>query len=86
MSDEFSGLAIATQRSVVIRAVRIASIVGVFLALLNHGDTFITGGMDASTWTKVGLTFLVPYCVSTYSSVMAVRERLQATHPFDDAA
>mgnify|MGYP001800837604 CR=1 FL=1 len=69
--------AIATDRSVVQRAAKIALIVGVVIALINHGDRFMTGTMDTKAWAKCALTFLVPYAVSTYSSVMAVRDRLQ---------
>ena len=74
-------LGIARQRTVVLRALRIASIVGLVLAVLNHGDTILAGEAQLSTWIKVALTFLVPYSVSTYSSVMAVRERLQTLPP-----
>jgi len=37
--------------------------------------------MHATDWLKFGLTFLVPYAVSTLSSVLALRdqERLLAT-------
>ncbi|MEM6939345.1 MAG: nitrate/nitrite transporter NrtS [Pseudomonadota bacterium] len=72
---------IARQPSVRQRALRIATVVGAVLALLNHGDRILTGSGDVTTWLKIALTFLVPYCVSTYSSVLAVRERLQALHP-----
>ncbi|MEM6824575.1 MAG: nitrate/nitrite transporter NrtS [Pseudomonadota bacterium] len=69
------------QRSVVLRALRIASVVGVVLAVLNHGDRILSGTADLSILMKIALTFLVPYCVSTYSSVLAVRERLQMLQP-----
>jgi Mg/Co/Ni transporter MgtE len=67
----------ALQRSVVIRALRISVVVGVVLAIINHGDKLITGQLNAITAFKIALTFAVPYCVSTFSSVLAVRERLQ---------
>ncbi|WP_217694049.1 nitrate/nitrite transporter NrtS [Vannielia litorea] len=68
---------VATGRSVVIRAARIALVVGVVLALINHGHRLVSGTVDGGTLARIALTFLVPYCVSTYSSVLAVRERLQ---------
>lgn len=68
---------IATDRSVVTRAARIALVVGTVIALINHGDRMMGGAMDGIAWLKCALTFLVPYSVSTYSSVMAVRDRLQ---------
>ncbi|PLS21250.1 nitrate/nitrite transporter NrtS [Neptunicoccus cionae] len=70
--------AIARQRSVVTRALRIAAIVGVVLALINHGDQLVVGAFSIAMLFKITLTFLVPFCVSTYSSVLAVRERLQS--------
>ncbi|WP_299042047.1 nitrate/nitrite transporter NrtS [uncultured Tateyamaria sp.] len=69
---------IATDRTVVKRAAKIAFVVGVIIAMINHGDRIMGGQMDAAAWMKCALTFLVPYSVSTYSSVMAVRERLQS--------
>lgn len=69
---------IAADRSVIRRAFRIALVVGCVLALINHGDRLLTLSLDGTSIAKIGLTFLVPYCVSTYSSVQAVRERLQS--------
>lgn len=72
---------IATERSVVLRALRIALVVGILLALINHGDRLLTGSFDMGAVLKIILTFLVPYCVSTYSSVRAVWDRLQRVEP-----
>lgn len=69
---------IATDRTVVARAAKIAFVVGIIIAMINHGDRIMSSQMDAVSWMKCALTFLVPYSVSTYSSVMAVRERLQS--------
>lgn len=69
---------IATDGTVIKRATKIALVVGIVIAVINHGDRMAAGQMDASAWLKCALTFLVPYSVSTYSSVMAVRERLQS--------
>ena len=30
--------------------------------------------VTATTWLKMGITYLVPYCVSTYSAVAVVRQ------------
>lgn len=56
------------------RAARVALIVGTVLIAINHGDKILTGGMTTGAWVKCMLTYLVPYAVSTYSSVMALRE------------
>lgn len=68
---------IATDRSVVRRAAKIALIVGCVLALINYGDHMMNLRMDMTAWIKCALSFCVPYCVSTYSSVMAVRDQKQ---------
>lgn len=78
MPEPLSFWQIATEKSVTRRATRIALIVGIVIALINHGDRMIQGTMDAPAWFKCVLTFLVPYSVSTYSSVMAVRDRMQS--------
>lgn len=41
--------AIATTRRVAVRAVRVASVVGVVLAILNHGDRLVSGEVDVAT-------------------------------------
>ena len=64
---------LARRRDIVLRAVRVALLVGTVLALINHGDKLIGGGMQTSDYLKILLTYLVPYCVSTYSSVQTVR-------------
>ena len=66
---------IATSMRTVRRATFIAVIVGHVLAAINHGDRIVTGTMTESDWLKVALTFLVPYSVSTVSSILA---RLEA--------
>lgn len=79
--EDIDILAFATSRSVVRRALRVALFVGVILALLNHGDRILTGTLNSATILKIMLTFLVPYCVSTYSSVLAVKEGMQTLTP-----
>ncbi|MEH6470908.1 MAG: nitrate/nitrite transporter NrtS [Halopseudomonas sp.] len=48
-----------------------ALLVGTLLMLINYGESIIAGTMSAKDWLKVLLTYLVPYAVSTYSSVAA---------------
>ena len=68
---------VARQPSVVWRAIKISAIVGVILAVINHGDKLITLSLTSIDLIKILLTFGVPYCVSTFSSVLAIRERTQ---------
>jgi len=70
-------LAIAFQESVYRRALRVMLVVGTLLALINHGEALLMGEITVKGWVQIGLTFLVPYCVSTYASVQAIR-RLSA--------
>lgn len=65
---------IAFSRTVVKRAARIALVVGTVLAVINHGDRLIQGDLNWNTLLKILLTFCVPYSVSTYSSVLAIRD------------
>jgi hypothetical protein len=73
-APELGFWAIATSHLVVKRATRIALIVGTILAAINHGDHMLFEGFDLSTASKVLMTYCVPYSVSTYSSVLAIRE------------
>lgn len=66
-------LQLAFSGSVVRRALGYAVVVGAILISINHGDAVLRGDIDAARWIKMGLTVLVPYCVSTLSSVGALR-------------
>jgi hypothetical protein len=65
----------ATARPVVRRAVACALIVGPILIAINHGDAIVNGDISAGRLLKIALTVLVPYGVSTFSSVQARRAR-----------
>ena len=69
--SEFIGLAF--QPAVVRRALAFALVVGALLIAINHGDVLLRGEIDGPRLLKMGLTLLVPYCVSTLSSVGAMR-------------
>lgn len=79
--QDMSILGIATSPSVLKRSARIALVVGLVLAALNHGDRVVAGNVDTNTLLKICLTFFVPFCVSTYSSVLAVRSNMQRIQP-----
>ena len=68
----------ATRRPVVLRALKFAVGVGAILIAINHGDALLAGDLGGSRLAKMGLTVLVPYCVSTASSVGALRESAAA--------
>jgi hypothetical protein len=68
-------LRLALQRSVVRRALKYAFVVGLVLITINHGDAILKGQVGADRIFKMALTVMVPYIVSTLSSVGALRDR-----------
>lgn len=64
----------ATAPSVVRRALMYAVVVGAILIAINHGDAILGGEVAPGRLLRMGLTVLVPYCVSTFSSVGAMLE------------
>lgn len=66
--------AVAASGSVVRRALKTAMLVGTILIAINHGDALLTGDLGAGRLAKILLTILVPYLVSTTSSVAATLE------------
>lgn len=65
-------LSVATRRDIVIRGLKVGAIVGTILVAINQGDVILAGQLDASAAWKISLTYLVPYCVSTYGGVCAI--------------
>ncbi len=47
------------------RATGVAAVVGTLLTAINQGDAILAGHIDV---LKILLTYLVPFCVSVYSS------------------
>ncbi len=68
-------LQLATRRSVVRRACRYAICVGALLIVINHGDAILRGDVSSGRLFRMLLTVIVPYAVSTASSVGAAREQ-----------
>jgi hypothetical protein len=71
--DQQSFLSIALTRTVVTRAIKVAFIVGTALALINHGEKILNMSLSVHDCFKVFLTYLVPYGVSTWSAVGAIK-------------
>jgi hypothetical protein len=65
----------ATARPVCSRALKVAVVVGPLLIAINHGDALINGELSPLRLLKMGLTMMVPYCVSTFSSVDAIASK-----------
>jgi hypothetical protein len=68
-------LNIATRRDVVVRSLKVGTIVGTILTAINQGDLILAGALGAENAWKIPLTYLVPYCVSTYAGVSAIITR-----------
>lgn len=68
-------LALATQPPIVRRSLRVALVVGTVLTLINQGDRVLALDIDAPAMARIALTYLVPYAVSTWAAVAALRER-----------
>jgi len=62
------------RKDVSFRALKIAIFVGLILAFINHGDHLLKGDMTITNWVKILFTFFVPYCVSSFSSVLAIKK------------
>lgn len=68
-----SWMEVATSGPVVRRALVYLLVVGTILVGINHGDAILRGDIDGIRLFKMVLTPLVPYTVSTLSSVSAIR-------------
>lgn len=69
---------LARSHGVVVRALKLAIVVGTILAVINHGDKILLGSLSAGDVVKILVTYIVPYGVSTVSSVGALRGRAAA--------
>ncbi len=67
-------LVLAVQWPVVRRGLAYALIVGSILIFINHSDVLFNGDIPTDRALRMGLTVLVPYLVSTLSSVGAMRQ------------
>lgn len=65
---------LAFRRSVILRGLKFAVVVGTILIAINHGDTMLAGELTARSYLKMALTVVVPYVVSVLSSVGATVE------------
>ncbi len=63
---------IASRKPIVMRGLKYGIVVGSILIIINHGNAMVAGTVDATRMIQMVLTVLVPYCVSTASSVGAV--------------
>lgn len=69
----FMTLALSSQVS--FGALKVSIVVGTLLVFINHGDKLISMSFVYADILKILLTYLVPYCVSTWSAVRAIQSQ-----------
>jgi hypothetical protein len=67
MSRVIRALSYSFSEAIPFRSGCVALVVGTILNLINQGDVIFWG--MAINWTKIVLTYFVPYAVSTYGAV-----------------
>lgn len=73
--DKFTKLAL--HRSTVNKAITISLIVGTLLNLINQGDFIFQLQWEKISAFKIFLTYLTPFCVSTYSTTTALMVKMR---------
>ena len=69
---ESEWLACCVSKPVIRRAILSALIVGSILVVINHSDALLRGRIDGIRLFRICLTVVVPYIVSTVSSVSTI--------------
>ena len=72
---------VALRPDIVRRALTMSAVVGTLLMLINHGDSIWRGEVGGWRMLRIGLTYLVPFTVSTLSSTAAIRSTFPITAP-----
>jgi len=62
-------ISIASSKSLIIRALKIAFVVGIILNLINQGEQILSANFQELNLLKMLLTFTVPFCVSMYTAI-----------------
>ncbi|MBL4673804.1 MAG: nitrate/nitrite transporter NrtS [Arenicella sp.] len=73
MNSHLSFLQLALSRGVVINAIKVSLVVGSILAAINHGSAIVRFDVTLQTCFKIFLSYVVPYCVASYSAVSALQ-------------
>jgi len=71
----------AFERRIVWRALKYAVVVGTLLLAINHGDAIFRGDLTPGQLIRMALTVIVPYVVSTLSSLEATAQSRTDEHP-----
>lgn len=54
-------------------AMPVAIVVGSVLSAVNQGDVLLAGAAGLGTWVRIGVNFLVPFCVASVGFLGACR-------------
>lgn len=73
MSLSISSLHTALSGAFLQRSLLVAAVVGTVLNLINQGDAIF--GAASLNWAKLAMTYIVPFCVSTYGAASALEIR-----------
>jgi hypothetical protein len=63
----------ARRPDIVRRSLRVAALIGTILVAINYWDRILASTVTSGDYIKMVMTYFVPYAVSTYASVSAVR-------------
>jgi len=74
MTDLKESLAYAFHPTTVWRALSVSAVIGSLLAVINHFDDVFGGETTSTNLIQIGLTYLVPYLVSTHGQVYGNRD------------
>jgi hypothetical protein len=58
-------LSVVFSRQSLSRCIPIALLVGTLLSLINQGSVIFGGDATGVTWLRVGMNYVVPFCVSS---------------------
>ena len=75
MVDLRIALPIFFSKPVAFRAAKVALIVGIILAFINHGGIILSGAITVECWIKMILTCFVPYTVSSVTATLNIMEQ-----------
>lgn len=68
-------LPIFFSKPVALRAAKVALIVGIILAFINHGNVILSGNITLECWIKIICTCFVPYTVSSVTATLNIMEQ-----------
>jgi hypothetical protein len=69
------------RRETVVRALKVAGVVGPILTVINQHDVLLRQEFSPRLFMKIFLTFLVPYTVSSFSSARAYMDSESQENP-----